>query len=102
MEHFFETLKKLEKYNIEITNWGNDLPNDYINLKDKNIQEALINVIKNLANAKSSLSIKYSDEIINILKKKEESSVKGLLYNIKSDVESDIFDKDLIIPTISV
>lgn len=97
VEHFFETLKKLEKYNIEITNWGNDLPNDYINLKDKNIQEALINVIKNLANAKNSLSINYSDEIINILKKKEESSVKGLLNNIKSDVESDIFDKEKIL-----
>ena len=97
VEHFFETLKKLEKYNIEITNWGNDLPNNYINLKDKNIQEALINVIKNLANAKNSLSINYSDEIINILKKKEESSVKSLLNNIKSDVESDIFDKEKIL-----
>lgn len=97
VEHFYETLKKLEKYNIEITNWGNDLPNDYINLKDKNIQEALINVIKNLANAKNSLSINYSDEIVNILKKKEESSVKGLLNNIKSDVESDIFDKEKIL-----
>ncbi len=101
VEHFFETLKKLEKYNIEITNWGNDLPNDYINLKDKNIQEALINVIKNLTNAKNSLSIKYSDEIINILKKKEESSVKGLLNNLRLDVESDNFDKKKILNQIS-
>jgi len=101
VEHFFETLKKLEKYNIEITNWGNDLPNDYINLKDKNIQEALINVIKNLTNAKNSLSIKYSDEIINILKKKEESSVKGLLNNLRLDLESDNFDKRKILSQIS-
>lgn len=101
VEHFYETLKKLEKYNIEITNWGNDLPNDYINLKDKNTQEALINVIKNLSNAKNSLTIKYSDEIINILKKKEESSVKGLLNNLKFDVESDNFDKEKILSQIS-
>jgi len=101
VEHFLETLKKLEKYNIEITNWGNDLPNYYINLKDKNTQEALINVIKNLANAKNSLNIKYSDEIINILKKKEESSVKGLLNNLKSDVQSDNFDKEKILNQIT-
>lgn len=101
VEHFFETLKKLEKYNIEITNWGNDLPNDYINLKDKNTQEALINVIKNLSNTKSILSINYSDEIINILRKKEETSVKGLLNNLKVDIKSDIFDKEKILSQIS-
>lgn len=101
VEHFFETLKKLEKYNIEITNWGNDLPNDYINLKDKNTQEALINVIKNLSNTKSILSINYSDEIINILRKKEETSVKGLLNNLKVEIKSDIFDKEKILSQIS-
>lgn len=101
VEHFFETLKKLEKYNIEITNWGNDLPNDYINLKDKNTQEALINVIKNLSNTKSVLSINYSDEIINILRKKEEASVKGLLNNLKVEINSDIFDKEKILSQIS-
>lgn len=101
VEHFFETLKKLEKYNIEITNWGNDLPNDYINLKDKDIQEALINVIKNLSNTKSILSINYSDEIINILRKKEEASVKGLLNNLKVEIKSDIFDKEKILNQIS-
>ncbi|MBP7101358.1 MAG: ATP-binding protein [Leptotrichiaceae bacterium] len=101
VEHFFETLKKLEKYNIEITNWGNDLPNNYINLKDENIQEALINVIKNLSNTKSILSINYSDEIINILRKKEETSVKGLLKNLKIEINSNIFDKEKILSQIS-
>ena len=101
VEHFFETLKKLEKYNIEITNWGNDLPNNYINLKDENIQEALLNVIKNLSNTKSILSINYSDEIINILRKKEETSVKGLLKNLKIEINSNIFDKEKILSQIS-
>ncbi len=101
VEHFFETLKKLEKYNIDITNWGNDLPNDYINLKDENIQEALINVIKNLANTKNVLDIKYSDEIIKILKKKEESSIKGLLSSLKENIETNSFDKNTILTEIS-
>lgn len=101
VEHFFETLKKLEKYNIDITNWGNDLPNDYINLKDENTQEALINVVKNLANTKNVLDIQYSDEIIKILKKKEESSVKGLLNNIRENIAQSYFNKEKVLTEIS-
>jgi len=97
---FYETLKRLEKYNIDITNWGNDLSNDYINLKSEDKQEALISVIKKLSNAKEVISINYSDEIVKILEKKEESSVLNLLKNVKEEVSSDDVDKKKILKEI--
>ena len=101
IKHFYETLKKLEKYNIDVTDWGNDLSNDYINLKDNEKQEALIKVIKNLSNAKEFLSINYSDEIIKILNKKEENSVINLLNNVRQEVDSSSIDKNKVLTEIS-
>jgi len=101
VEYFYETLKKLEKYNIDITDWGNDLSNDYINLKDKDRKEALIAVIKKLANSKEVISVNYSDEIIKILKKKEENSVINLLQNVKDELDSSSLDKSQVIKEIS-
>jgi len=101
VEYFYETLKKLEKYNIDITDWGNDLSNDYINLKDEDKKEALISVIKKLANSKEIISINYSDEIIKILKKKEKNSVINLLQNVKDELNSSDIDKSQVIKEIS-
>ncbi|HIP34016.1 MAG TPA: ATP-binding protein [Bacteroidia bacterium] len=101
VEFFYETLKKLEKYNIDITDWGNDLSNDYINLKDEDKRKALISVIKKLANSKEVISINYSDEIIKILKKKEENSVINLLQNVKDELDSSDVDKRQVIKEIS-
>ena len=101
VEYFYETLKKLEKYNIDITDWGNDLSNDYINLKNEDKKEALISVIKKLANSKEVISINYSDEIIRILKKKEENSVMNLLQNVKNELDSSDVDKTQVIKEIS-
>ncbi len=101
VEYFYETLKKLEKYNIDITDWGNDLSNDYINLNDKDKREALITVIKKLANSKEIISVNYSDEIIKILKKKEEQSVIGLLQNVKDELDSRDIDKVQVVKEIA-
>lgn len=90
---FYETLKRLEKYNIDITNWGNDLSNDYIDLKSEDKREALVNVIKKLSNAKEVISINYSNEILKILEKKEENSVLNLLKNVKEEVHVEDIDK---------
>jgi len=101
VEYFYETLKKLEKYNIDITDWGNDLSNDYINLNDKDKREALIAVIKKLANSKEIISVNYSDEIIKILKKKEEKSVIGLLQNVKDELDLSDIDKAQVVKEIA-
>ena len=97
---FYETLKRLEKYNIDITNWGNDLSNDYIDLKSEDKREALVNVIKKLANAKEVISINYSDEILKVLEKKEENSVLNLLKNVKKEVDVEDIDKKKILKEI--
>lgn len=101
VEYFYETLKKLEKYNIDVTDWGNDLSNDYINLKDEDKKEALIAVIKKLANSKEVISINYSDEIIKILKKKEESSVINLLQNVKNELDLSSGDSTQVLKEIA-
>jgi len=101
IEWFYETLKRLEKYNIDVTNWGNELADEYVDLKDSEKKDALIKIITNLSNAKNIISLNYSDEIINILKKKEEESVSGLLKKIKNNIVSDDINKEEVLAEIS-
>lgn len=111
---FYETLKKLEKYTIEITDWGNSLsPEDFINfdnvfIKNKgqenekinNINDNLRKLLNGLTNSKNVIRFEASDQILSILNKKSENSINTVLSNLTEQIKTDSFNKDEVINTI--
>lgn len=111
---FYETLKKLEKYTIEITDWGNSLsPEEFINfdnvfIKNKGQENEKINdindnlrkLLNSLTNSKNVIRFEVSDEILSILNKKSENSINTVLSNLTEQIKTDSFNKDEVINTI--
>ncbi|MFV8356301.1 sensor histidine kinase [Flavobacterium sp. XS1P32] len=111
---FYETLKKLEKYIIDVTDWGNSLsPEEFINfdnvfIKNKgqenekinDINENLRKLLNGLTNSKNVLRFEVSDEILSILNKKSENSINTVLSNLTEQIKTDSFNKDEVISTI--
>ncbi|RZK38905.1 MAG: sensor histidine kinase [Pedobacter sp.] len=76
------TLRRLEKYAVEVTNWGiND--DDIDSLEDHDVKEKLVKLITNITDDKSVINLRYNEEIINIIFQQEENSAKKLLRNFK-------------------
>jgi len=115
LEHwFYETLKKLEKYIIDVTDWGNSLsPEEFINFdnvffknkgqeneKVNNINDNLRKLLNGLTNSKNVIRFEVSEEILSILNKKSENSIKTVLSNLTEQIKTDSFDKDEVIQTI--
>ncbi|RVU00284.1 ATP-binding protein [Mucilaginibacter limnophilus] len=77
-----DTLKRLEKYVVEVTEWG--LNDDNYDVKDsEKAKENLVKLISNIVDDKSLLRIDYNKDIINILNQQEEKSAKKLVANFK-------------------
>ncbi|WP_310554661.1 ATP-binding protein [Flavobacterium sp.] len=111
---FYETLKKLEKYTIEITDWGNSLSTEeFINFdnvfvknkgqeneKINNINDNLRKLLNGLTNSKNVIRFEVSAEILSILNKKSENSINTVLSNLTEQIKTDSFNKDEVINTI--
>lgn len=102
VEWFYDNLKRLEKYIIDITDWGNELSNDdYIKLDNQSQKKAIEDLIVNLTKSKGIISFDVAPEIFEILDKKQEKSTKNTLTKIKRQLESNDYDKDAIVESIS-
>lgn len=114
VEQFYETLKKLEKYTIEITDWGNFLSeDDYININQSfiknegkvnqinfDVNENISKLIKNLTTSKNVLNFQISENILSILDSKSEQSAQGILKTISEKIKQGEFDEKEVIETI--
>lgn len=115
LEHlFYETLKKLERYTIDITDWGNFLSeDDYININHSfiknegknnesnfNVNENLDNLITSLTKSSSVEKFQINPDILNMLESKSEKSAQGILKNISEKIDNENFDKEEIKKTI--
>ncbi|MHA7843435.1 MAG: sensor histidine kinase [Winogradskyella sp.] len=102
VDWFYSSIKKLEKYIIDITDWGNELSNDdYIKLDSQSQQEAIESLIESLTKSKNILSFEVAPEIFELIDRKQEKSTKNTLSKIKKQLESDEYDKDKIVESIS-
>tara|TARA_R110002033_G_scaffold170565_2_gene213380 strand:- start:3817 stop:6093 length:2277 start_codon:yes stop_codon:yes gene_type:complete len=102
VDWFYSSIKKLEKYIIDITDWGNELSNDdFIKLDNKSQQEAIESLIESLTKSKNILSFEVAPEIFELIDRKQEKSTKNTLSKIKKQLESDEYDKDKIVESIS-
>lgn len=113
-KHFYETLKKLEKYTIDITDWGNFLSDDdYININESfiknegksgerifNVNENLSQLVSSITKSKSVKKFEVSKNILNILDSKSEKSAQGTLKKLSEKIDSDNFNKDEVKKTL--
>lgn len=97
-EWFYTTLKRLEKYIVDVSDWGKDLSeDDYINLDEHDRVIALQNIVLKLSKSKNLLSIEYSPDLFKILEAKQEGSARSVLSDIRKKVSEDNFDKNEVL-----
>ena len=88
------TLRRLEKYVVDVTQWG--INEDTFEVKDSEKSKAeLVKLISNIFNDDSLVNIRYNKDIINIIDQREEKSAKKLLSNFKR-VAAESNNKELI------
>ncbi len=101
VEWFYDNLKRLEKFIIDIVNWGNDLSNeDFIKLDNEDKQVAIKKLIQNLTKSKGLISFKVAPEIFDIIDRKQEKSTKSTISKIKKELESGEYDKDVLVESL--
>ena len=101
VEWFYTTLRRLEKYGIDIISWGNDLSNDdFIQLDNSEKQVALRDLINNLTKSPNIESYEVSPEIFKILESKQEKSPKTTLSEISKKLDEENFDREEVLKSI--
>jgi signal transduction histidine kinase len=95
-EYLFETLRRLEKYVIDVTEWGvND--DNVENLNIDEVNQRLVKLIGNISDDKSILGLEYNKDLIRIIEEQEEGSAKKIVSNFKriaAETNDDILVKD--------
>lgn len=101
VEWFYTTLKRLEKYGIDIIAWGNDLSSDdFIQLESNEKQLAIKELIENLTKSSNIESFEVSPEIFKILESKQEKSAKTTLAEISKKLDDKEYNKEEILKSI--
>lgn len=101
-EWFLSNLRRLERFVIDVVNWGNDLSEDeFINLSELKKKEELRNLVDSLTKSKSLISFNLSPEIISILEEKSINTVKSKLSKIAKDVKEGNFDPKKLAETLN-
>lgn len=85
--YFIKTLRRLEKYVIDVTEWGVNTDDETENLSNQKVKENLVKLIANISDDKSILSLTYNEDIISLIADKEEKSAKKLIKNFKRIAE---------------
>lgn len=97
-EWFYTTLRRLEKYIVEVSDWGKDLSeDDYVNLDEHDKVIALQNIVSKISKSKNLISIEYAPDLFQILEAKQEGSARSVLAGIKQKITDDNFDKQEIL-----
>lgn len=81
--YLIKTLRRLEKYVIDVTEWGVNDQDEVRNLSSKDVKENLVRLIANISDDKTILGVKYNKNIINLTSGKEEKSAARIVKNFK-------------------
>lgn len=82
VEYLIEGLKRLEKYVIDVTQWGVNNDDENIDLSSDKAIEGLVKLVANISD-KNTIELNYNKDIINLLSLKEEKSASRLVKNFK-------------------
>tara|TARA_R110001592_G_scaffold259614_1_gene523623 strand:- start:963 stop:3260 length:2298 start_codon:yes stop_codon:yes gene_type:complete len=92
-EWLLVTLRRLEKFVVDIVNWGNDLSEDeFISLPELKKKEELRKLIESLTKSKGLVSFNLSQDIVNIIDEKSSKTVKSNLSKIIKNVKEGNFN----------
>ncbi|MDX2136006.1 MAG: ATP-binding protein [Saprospiraceae bacterium] len=110
IEWFYQNIKRVERYIIDIVDWGNFLSeDDFINfnesfpkgegkeVKTENVNENLLKLIESISSGRNIKSVELAPDILQILEQKSEKSVQQSLQHISEALESEVFDKKEIL-----
>jgi signal transduction histidine kinase len=81
--YLIKTLRRLEKYVIDVTQWGVNEDDDHENLSSETVKENLVKLIANISDDKAIQSLTYNKDIVSLISNKEEKSAKKLVKNFK-------------------
>jgi hypothetical protein len=114
-EWFYQNLKRVEKYIIDIVDWGNFLSeDDFINFNNsftkgegekqelRDVNENFRNLIESLSNSKNIKSLEVAPNILQILDKKSSDSVQSSLSSISEKLSSNNFSKEEILNDLKI
>lgn len=82
IEYLFDALKRLEKYVVDVTDWGVNNDDENIDLNSKKAIEGLVKLVANISD-ENTIALNYNKDIINLLNLKEEKSASKLVKNFK-------------------
>lgn len=89
------TLRRLEKFVVDIVNWGNELSEDeFISLPELRKKEELRKLVESLTKSKGLISFNLSQDILNIIDEKSSKTVKSNLSKIIKDVKEGNFNPE--------
>jgi signal transduction histidine kinase len=74
-------LRRLEKYVVDVTQWGVNNEDETENLSSEQVKENLVKLIANIS--EGVLKLDYNKDIINLIANREEKSAKKLVKNFK-------------------
>ncbi len=77
-----QTLRRLEKYVIDVTQWGVNNDDENIDLTSQKAIEGLVKLVANISD-KKTVDLKYNKDILDLLSLKEEKSATKLVKNFK-------------------
>lgn len=80
--YLIKVLRRLEKYVVEVTQWGVNSEDETDNLSSSKVKENLVKLIANVSD-KSTIDLKYNTDIIDLIASQEGRSAKKLVKNFK-------------------
>ena len=82
IEGFFKTLRRLEKYVVDTKDWGVD--DEFLrDFEEELSKEQVVKLLSNLSSEKDIISIKYNDDILEIVNEQQSNSATKIIKNFK-------------------
>jgi len=97
-EWFMVSLRRLEKFIIDIVDWGKETStDDYVKLDDNAQRAALLKLVTNLTRSKNILNFHLAPEIFNILDEKSQGSASTKLTKLVKELKKKDFNKEAVL-----
>lgn len=77
-----KVLRRLEKYVVDVTQWGVNSDDENIDISSKKAIESLVKLVANISD-KKTVELNYNKDIIDLISAKEQKSTKKLVQNFK-------------------
>lgn len=79
-EFFWSTLKRLERYVVDVQNWGLSIEDE--NIDTSNIRERITSLIAQLSGSEEIIDFEYSEDILTTLGETQSSSAEAVVNNL--------------------